>query len=47
MVAMNDVVSRTSLDLFLITYKITDPFNGLNLFDDSGSCGITWSDDIR
>ena len=33
MVAMNDVVSRTSFELFLITSKITDPFDGLNLID--------------
>jgi len=39
---MNDVVSRTSFDLFLITSKITDPFDRSNSFDDNGRCGITW-----
>ena len=33
--------------LFPGTSKITDPFDGLDLYDDSGSFGTTWSDDIR
>ena len=33
--------------LFPGTSKIMDSFDGLDVYDDSGSFGTTWSDNIR